>query len=125
MRVRKILFSLAGAGSSTYLDDALLHRHNEDLIRFVALAKEHGSDVRIVPYIHQIGDLDRNIYKRFVDEAHMAGLPLCSLEKAFAGYSIESLRVNSLDGHPNGLANRIAVETVFDCLFGAIEDFDG
>ena len=48
----------------------------------------------------------------------MAGLPLCSLEKAFAGYSIESLRVNSL-------ANRIAGQAAFDCLLGAIEDFDG
>ncbi len=55
----------------------------------------------------------------------MAGLPLCSLEKAFAGYSIESLRGNSLDGHPNRLANRIAGQAAFDCLLGAIEDFDG
>ncbi len=61
MRVRKILFSLACAGSSPYLDDALLHRHYEDLIWIVALAKEHGSDVGIVPYSFQIGDLDRNL----------------------------------------------------------------
>ena len=51
-------------------------------------------------------------YRHFVEQATMAGIPTWSATEAFAGYTFDQLTVNTLDRHPNELANRLLAEFI-------------
>lgn len=117
VRQRKLWFSVANGDSyDPYGDKELMQRHFTDLSRFVSLASDNGAAVRIVPYSYQIGESARTQYNQFLKLATDFELPICSLEGAFEKKSIEDLRVNSLDSHPNAYANGIAVGATWDCI---------
>jgi len=125
VRLRKIWLARANeARFSPYDNSELMSQHFADLSRFVSMASEAGAAVRIVPYAFNIEQPERTRYTRFIQQAMEFGLPICSLEGAFEGNSLEALRVNSLDGHPNAHANGIAVEATFSCLVESLHATD-
>jgi hypothetical protein len=120
VRLRKAVFAVRGEGPSfdTYGATDLTARHYADLARFVSIAHDGGAVVRIVPFDNflKVTEANERRYRKFVTEAEGAGLPICSLERAFEGHPVTALRVNSLDGHGSPLAYALAVEAAFDCL---------
>lgn len=112
----------AGEVVDPYADSALLARHLDDLSRFVALARQTGAVVGIVPFDHAVtlSAAIRRRYTTFVTRARTGGLPIWSLDGAFDGVGFSQLTVNSLDGHPNGLANRLAAEAVVEQVTAAL-----
>jgi len=99
-----------------YMDQALLSRHFQDIVRFVKIASEKGAIVRVVPFEMDPGLQFRTRYKFFVPQATTAGIPICSLEHTFDGYKLPQLTVSVLDGHPNELAHGLAADTIAQCL---------
>ncbi len=97
---------------SPYSDDAILERHLDDLTRFVELASKDGTPVWITPFDISGGEHFASRYARFQERALARELPVLSLAEAFKGHDRTTLRVNRLDGHPNGLANRLAAEAI-------------
>jgi hypothetical protein len=119
-RIRMIRLGLNSESrlQSPYFDDELLQRHMADVRHFVDIARDAGSVVLIVPFDTNVDsdEISAAIYQRFLDAANQSGLPLCSLQGAFAGQSPGDLRVNALDGHPNAVANRLAAERGAACI---------
>jgi len=126
VRLRKLVFTsrVDGASLDSYAVDDLAARHRADLARFVALARDEGADVKIVPFDNflELDQAHEDRYRRFVAEAHTARLPICSLENAFEEQPVPALQVNSLDGHGSPLAYGLAVEAAFDCLVGELPE---
>jgi hypothetical protein len=121
LRVRLIYYRFFASpapppAADPYMDHALLSRHFQDIVRFVSIASQYGATVRVVPFEIDPGSQFRARYKLFVPWATAAGIPVCSLEHTFDGYSLPQLTVNALDGHPNELANRLAADATFQCL---------
>jgi hypothetical protein len=120
VRWRKVAFGL-GANAQPpdpYRDDSLIARHMEDLARFVSVASAAGAGAVVVPFDNQVGagEQPRSRYDAFVRRAEALGVPVCGIAAAFANRDSAELRVNSLDGHPNELANRLAAEAAVSCL---------
>lgn len=97
-----------------YRDTAAVRAHLIDLARFVSIAQTSGATPVIVPFdpttatdVHS-----RERYARFVNSLRSANLPVWSLEGVFEGRNLADVTVNRLDIHPNGFANRLAVERV-------------
>jgi hypothetical protein len=111
----------AGDLVDAYADSALLARHIDDLGRFVSLARQTGAVVGIVPFDHAVtlSAAIRRRYQTFVSRARTGGLPIWSLDGAFNGVEFSQLTVNSLDGHPNPLANRLAAAAVVEQVTAA------
>jgi hypothetical protein len=126
VRFRKLVFStrVDGASLDFYAMDDLAARHRADLARFVALARDEGADVKIVPFdnLLELDQAHEDRYGKFVAEARSAGLPVCSLENAFEGQPVTALQVNSLDGHGTPLAYELAVQAAFDCLAAGLQE---
>jgi lysophospholipase L1-like esterase len=99
-----------------YMDQDLLSRHLQDVVRFVKLASENGATVRVVPFEMDPDPQFRARYRFFVPQATAAGVPICSLEHAFDGYKLPQLSVSVLDGHPNELAHSLAADSITRCL---------
>ena len=99
-----------------YMDQALLSRHFQDIVRFVKIASEKGAIVRVVPFEMDPGPQFRARYKLFVPQATAAGIPICSLEHTFDGYKLPQLTVSILDGHPNEMAHALAADAIAQCL---------
>ena len=120
VRLRMVRFMMGAetAGPSPYDDDSLLARHMEDLGKFVAIARAGGSAVLIVPYDNSIeaSPALAEQYRHFLNAARSHGLPACSLADTFKDLPVKSLRVNSLDGHPNAAANRLAAAQAAACI---------
>jgi hypothetical protein len=104
-----------------YADEKLVDVHLKDLDRFVQIGRKSGALVRIVPFDITVGVREQHHtrYRAFVRWAEGRGLPICSLEGVFERYDFGALRVNSLDAHPNALANRLAAQTTLGCLSAA------
>lgn len=119
VRLRMIYYRVHGDDRpDPYADPLLLSRHMADVARFTDLAKQEGAVVRVVPFDLAVA-LDpkvRSRYERFVQQASADGVPICSLEKTFDGFSYRDLTVNALDGHPNEIANHLAAEAVALCI---------
>lgn len=97
-----------------YLDEALLTRHLKDVRAFIDIAASAGAEVMVVPFdigIAHAGPL-RSRYQRFVAAAEVLGIPVTSLEPAFARRNYSRLFVSALDRHPNELAHRLAADVV-------------
>jgi hypothetical protein len=105
---------------SPYSDDALLARHLDDLVRFVELASKDGIPVWIAPIDIASGEQFAARYARFEERALARGLPVLSLAETFEGRDRRELRVNRLDGHPSGLANRLAAEALAKQIVDAL-----
>lgn len=103
-------------GPDPYMNRALVARHLQDVVRFVKIASQDGATVRVVPFEIDPGTQFRVRYQRFLEQAAEAGLPICSLQHTFDGYSLRQLTVSPLDGHPNELADRLAADAVAQCL---------
>ena len=123
VRFRKMYFMFKNSNTilDSYADNFLLRKHFEDLNLFVSLSRDTGASILIVPMDYRVGSNQqaRARYWRFLQEASTHRLPVCSLEHTFDGHSIQSLRVNELDGHPNALVNWLMAKRVFDCLYTA------
>lgn len=117
LRLRIIYYWFWGGGAADpYLDENLLSRHLQDVSRLVSLAGSNGAVVRVAPFEYDPSPRIARRYQFFVQHAEAAGIPLCSLQNSFHGRSLRRLTVNSLDGHPNELANQLATQSVVDCL---------
>ena len=107
-----------------YEDARLVSRHLEDVARFVAIGRQAGATVRVVPFSIRIvySSEWRHHYKSFVDQARAYGIPVCSLEKVFDGFTYDELNINVFDGHPNEKANRLAADAVAECLTAELKN---
>lgn len=101
-----------------YDDPTLVSRHLEDVARFVAIARENGAIVQVVPFNISVRLLEsqRSIYARFVTAARAQGIPICSLENVYDAYAYGDLIVSAADSHPNELSNSLAADAVAKCL---------
>jgi len=97
-----------------YRDTAAVRTHLADIARFVSTARASGAAVAIVPFdpTTAADSLARDRYSRFVNALRSAEFPVWSLEGLFDGKNLSEVTVNRLDPHPNGYANRLAVERV-------------
>jgi len=124
VRLRHHSRSLQGQRLATeaYSDSAAVRAHLSDLARFVAEAERAGALVGIVPFDQTVAEeaSSRERDGRFTAQALASGLPVWRVDQAFAGLRLAQLRVNSLDGHPNELANRLAAEAVLPQLITAL-----
>jgi hypothetical protein len=109
-----------------FADSTALAVHLGDLHRFVALARNAGAVVAIVPFEPRLTltESSRERYRRFVNRAVSAGLPVWSLEDAFQPYSLEELTVSAIDRHPSELANRLAAEALYPRLLQLVRKMD-
>ena len=115
--------SAEGDSQDPYLDDSLLSTHIEDIAQFATTAAENGVTAAIVPFDHTIllNDANQARYRRFVQAATAAGLPVWPMFDTFAGYSLEELTVNKLDAHPNERAHRLAAAATAERLLQSLE----
>jgi hypothetical protein len=121
LRVRQHLYRWAWSGSGVtesdpYDNEVTLDAHLEALERFFALCREGTAEARLIPFdtgVQSSPTLAAR-YERFVKRATERGIPVWSLANAFRGRSYQELRVNALDGHPNGLANKLAADVVLE-----------
>ena len=102
-----------------YSDSSLVLKHLKDISRFVVLAEQKCSFVRVVPFAIGIttNSKYRHRYENFVNAAIVFKIPVLSLESAFQDYKFSDLRVNKLDGHPNELANSVAAKETARQIF--------
>jgi hypothetical protein len=107
---------------NAYADEVVVDRHLDDLERFVELASSEMVPVWIAPFDVNASDGGHFAarYEHFRERALARGLPVLNLGRAFDGYDRALLRVNSLDGHPNALANRLAAESLVAPIASAL-----
>jgi lysophospholipase L1-like esterase len=103
-----------GVGYDPYADSAAMERHLGDISLFVSRAATAGAVVRVVPFdISAIADENVRLrYGKFVRQSREASIQILPVDHAFLGYAYNELTVNTLDRHPNELANRLVAETV-------------
>ncbi len=120
VRIRNALFFLGPQVSevSPYLNDETLSAHMKDISRFVQIGRDAGAHVLIVPYDIYLDSDDRvdRRYDHFLATAESHQLPVCDMRGVFEGTPPQQLRVNWLDNHPNGLANRLTAARTADCI---------
>jgi len=105
-----------------YADSALVGKHLTDLSRFVAKGKAAGALVGIVPLDPAVVlDSQRKRYESFCRQALAAGLPVWRVDSTFDGFTTRQLAVNTLDGHPNELANRLVANRVGERVLGVLQ----
>jgi hypothetical protein len=104
------------------MDDELLNRHMADVRRFVDMAHSLTATVLVVPYDNTVNASPSRVeqYRHFLERAAAFDVPVCSLLGAFDGRPVESLRVNSLDAHPNAEASRIAAAHTVECILAKL-----
>ncbi|MDP2645966.1 MAG: SGNH/GDSL hydrolase family protein [Desulfobacterales bacterium] len=117
LRLRLAIYRTGGNAQNQkdpYDNRELLSRHFKDLCKFVQVARQAGSLVRVVPIDTSviIDSSHRRRYEHFFNDAMDFGIPIWSLGNTFDGYQFPQLRVNIYDGHPNELANSIAAEVI-------------
>jgi hypothetical protein len=102
------------SGVDPYNDASLLARHMEDLATFVAIGRDGGAVVMIVPFDIRLslGDPFRARYERFVRAAMASNLPVLSLASILSAQPYSRLTTNRLNPHPNELANRIGADVI-------------
>jgi hypothetical protein len=104
------------------MDDELLNQHMADVKRFADIAQSLAATVLVVPYDNTVNASPSRVdqYRRFLERAAAFDVPVCSLLDAFDGRPIESLRVNSLDAHPNAEASKIAAARSVECILAKL-----
>jgi hypothetical protein len=120
--VRHRLGERHSVASDPYADSATVAEHLIDLARFVALAREGGAVVGIVPFDPEVRSAAgiRLRDERFIAAAEATGLPVWPTAQAFGALPHAALTVSARDRHPNELANRVAAEAVCPALARAL-----
>ena len=119
LRLRLVYYQFWPApqlGPDPYMNRELVARHLQDVVRFVRIAAQNGATVKVVPFEIDPGTQFRVRYQRFLEQATEAQLPICSLQHTFERYNLRELTVSPLDGHPNEFADRLAADTIAQCL---------
>jgi hypothetical protein len=124
VQIRAIRWSLNDAAPryDPYADTSLVFTHLRDLERFVATAESAGAAVGIVPVDPRIvaSPVARRRYESFVGLAMAAGLPIWRADAAFKDLTLDQVTVSRLDGHPNGLANRLVATEISPMVLTAL-----
>jgi hypothetical protein len=116
VRGRHASLVLAGRGTAQdpYADSTKVASHLKDVCRLVRATAASGALTALVPL--DIAPVLSPRYQarmdNFVRQARAAGIPVLRVDSAFAGHSFADLAVNTLDAHPNELANRLAAQAV-------------
>jgi len=111
-----------GMARDPYADTMLVARHLRDVCALVELAEKNGSVAAVVPF--DVATVLSPTYAARMDgftrQAEDEGIPVWRVDQAFAGRPYAALTINSLDGHPNELANRLAAEALLPRLLASI-----
>jgi hypothetical protein len=120
---RRVYYTLhKDARPDAYLDPKVLAQHLVDLARFQSIATQTGAAFELVPLdVSVLEPKRRDRYRMFVQQAEASGLPVCSLDEAFDGFSFRDLTVNAIDTHPSERANHLAADVVAGCLSKRLE----
>ncbi len=121
---RRVYYSLQkDAYPDAYLDPKRLAQHLVDLARFRSIATQTGAVFELVPLdvVSVREPKRRDRYRMFVQQAQASGLPVCSLDEAFDGFSFRDLTVNAMDTHPSARTNHLAADVVAGCLSERLE----
>jgi hypothetical protein len=119
VRLRSIYFRLSSDNrNDLYKDSSLVSRHLEDLLRFVATARQPGAIVGVAPFDIAVTTTAkvRSRYQDFVNQAVAVDIPIWPLDEVFNGRQFAELIVNELDNHPNELADHLAATGVTERL---------
>lgn len=102
------------AARDPYQQEAVLAQHLDAIDRFFRIAREAGTEARLVPFDTTVrfSESSRRRYTGFVGRVAARGITVWSLAEAFDGSAYEHLRVNSLDGHPNEVAQALVSEAI-------------
>jgi hypothetical protein len=94
-----------------------------DVARLQSIATEAGAVFELVPLdiVSVLEPKRRDRYRMFVQQARASGLPVCSLDEAFDGYSFRDLTVNAIDTHPSESTHHLAADVVAGCLSKRLE----
>ncbi len=120
IRIRRALYAYVwkppGSSDDPYLNDAILEEHLRALDRFFNMCRDSAAQARLIPFdtTVQFTPLSATRYERFVQRVAARGIGVWSLADAFRGHAYPELTVNSLDGHPNELANKLAAGVIVD-----------
>jgi len=106
---------------AVYANPALMSRHLADIARFVSIGQQGGARVLVVPYDLSVTlqQNSRDRYKDFLRQTQSAGIPICSLEHTWEGYTFRELTLSPTDGHPNEGSIRMAADAVSKCLLAS------
>jgi hypothetical protein len=121
---RRIYYTLhKDAYLDVYLDPKVLSEHLVDLARLQSIATRSGAVFELVPLdiVSVLEPKRRDRYRMFVQQARASGLPVCSLDEAFDGFSFRDLTVNAIDTHPSERAHHLAADVVAGCLTKRLE----
>jgi hypothetical protein len=95
---------------------------------FVNLCGKFGAKVNVViyPFLDRMQDDDGAawIHARLDKLLERLQVPHLDLRDAFRDYSVEELRVNALDLHPNEEANALACEAIYQKLYSHRTDLE-
>ena len=80
------------------------------------MCRDAGAQARLIPFDTTVRFTPLSVtrYERFVQRVAARGIRVWSLEGAFMARAYPELTVNSLDGHPNELANELAARVIVD-----------
>jgi hypothetical protein len=117
-RHARLYLSSAAPAADIYSDSALVAKHLKDLCRLVRTAAGKAKVAAVVPL--DIAPVVSPAYQRrmetFTRQAESAGIPVMRVDTAFVGQQFSDLVVNSLDAHPNELANWLATRALAEQL---------
>ena len=101
-----------------YADSSRVAQHLKDVCRLVRAAAANGAVTALVPLdiAPVLSPQYRGRMDRFVSQARAAGIPVLRVDSAFTNRKFSDLAVNSLDAHPNELANRLAAGAISNHL---------
>ena len=110
LRLIKLRLKTNSNNASPYANQKLLYRHFIDITKFVKLAQESSAVVIVVPF--DFDTRNNQIYNQFIATARDFDIPALPILTIFEKYTIQELRINKFDGHPNELAHSIAAYAV-------------
>jgi len=120
VRARHARIYLSGGtpGADIYADSALVAKHLRDVCTLMRTAAGSAKIQALVPL--DLAPIVSPAYQRrmetFTRQAQAAGIPVLRVDTAFAGHELPELVVNSLDAHPNELANWLATRAIAEHL---------
>jgi hypothetical protein len=117
LRARTRFPQLMGGGEplvDPYTDPALVAAHLEEVQAFVRSAEGSGAAALVVPLDVEVGaDPLRLIrYRRFVDAAAAADIPVLAVDSLFVGRALRPFVLDTLDRRPGPLVHRLVAEAV-------------
>lgn len=113
---------LTEAEFAAYNNPETMARHLTDLAHFAEIARGAGAKVLIAPFDFAVMVQPSAVarYENFVRQVSLRGIPICSLEHEWDGFTLRDLTVSPADGHPNEKADRMASRAIADCLIGSL-----